>query len=118
MNNKFIACLTLLRLGTAVLAQADPFDPARLYRPLPPALWQHSQLDAYPLRQLKLAGTLGNERRRVALFMDPAGKMHLLAPGQRLGKESWQIDTILHGKILLSDPQKRRTILHVRPEGS
>lgn len=51
-------------------------------------------LEAFPLESLKMVGTLGVDRKKVALIAAPDGKIYLVAPGRYIGKQGSRVISV------------------------
>lgn len=61
-----------------------------------------SELERFAIEQFQLRAILRTDRKATALFEDPEGRTHILAEGERIGREKATISRILEREVILT----------------
>lgn len=69
-------------------------DPFFLPKPAVVVRQPTDPLEAFPLESLKMVGTLGVDRKKVALIAAPDGKIYLVGPGRYMGKQGSRVISV------------------------
>ena len=117
MNKKFYitACLFII-LNINAIADETYVDP--FHKNLPELASKRTNFNAvyYPVKSLKLVGTLSSDKTNnssflpLAIFMTPNNEQMIVTKGQEIGKEKAIIDRINKDDILIEIDDKKLTI--------
>ena len=88
-------------------ALRSPFEPASSVEPTlaqaakPDGDRAREPLEHYPLAQLRLVGTLSGRGIAYALFQDPAGEVHPVPVGGRVGTDHGRVEAVQEDAVAL-----------------